>query len=157
MNKDLAGRISLAFVLHALGGVLFFAFLLSFLLGPVDLFIHRTFLRTAVVQCMMAGGIFYGFTLPLLWRHPLSPGWGIAYAAASWLLLVVVFTPDSGGAGMMRRVADPDHYMEHQLTAQRVLFTIRLTAGAVFLLMQGVFLRAMLRPVLLPVSVEPPR
>lgn len=156
MPHPFASRTSVAFVLHAVGGLLFFAYLARVLFGPVDLFIHLSFLRANLVQCAVAGAIFYSFSLPLLWRHPLSTGWGIAYAAASLLLLVLVFTPSAGyGAGMMRRVAYQDSGESYFRTMVVFRAVFQSALGVAFLLVQAAFLRRTLRAVATPSTTTP--
>lgn len=137
---------------------MFFALLLHFLLGPVDLFVHLSNLLTNLGQCAVAGGIFYGFSLPLLWRRPLSTGWGMAYAAASLLFLVIVFTPEHiYGSGMMRRVAIPEHSEEHEAVIRRVRTIFQSVLCVVFLVMQVTLLRVTLRTLPPAPQSEPSR
>ena len=139
----------LAFGLHLLGGVAFVA-LTAFRLvllwtAPVDLFIHHAYFAATMVDSpVVLGLVFYGFTL-VLWRKcPLPAGWGVAYAASSGVCLFLASRPAFPayyGAGMMRRVAQPDLYGESLAHYAEVSAAVRVSANLLFLAAQVFFLR----------------
>ena len=99
------------------------------LLSPVDVFAHANFLLVSHLQFLLAGLIFYGFSLALLRLVPLPFLWSVAYTATSWLFFLWAFYPSPNNNGMMRRIAVT---WEEYLAAERLREQLHCVAVFIF-------------------------